>query len=348
MHIAHLKEWDLQSTCCSTWRSPGGSGRKNSERAPTPAECGAQEGAGAAAGAAPPSTLTMRYLVAKLAVATVSSCAHLPWMTDVWFLRAWLSTAFHTCGRAPASIGTQQRPRRRAARCALPSAVLSNGRRCRSAGRCPGLQNEAPCKTEQAPSTAACKTEQAPNTDAPLQAARRPRVLRAVVAPVGRKAPQGVAGGGEGRGGARLGHPGAGGVHHDGLLVVQHLQPPPRYCLPPPGSCAPQRGAARQQGAIPARCGCTVGRHHLPQQRHRGGSGTRAAGGGRAQQIAEGLVSPPSGVRYCAGSSAATAGLVGARGPIPSSYYLLLSAWMSLRRRLEGAAKSSRKGLNCR
>lgn len=38
--------------------------------------------------------------MAKLAVATVSSCAHLPWMTDVWFLRAWLSTAFHTCGCA--------------------------------------------------------------------------------------------------------------------------------------------------------------------------------------------------------------------------------------------------------
>jgi len=39
----------------------------------------------------------MRYVVAKEAVAIVSSCAHLPWMMLVWFLRPWLSTAFHTC-----------------------------------------------------------------------------------------------------------------------------------------------------------------------------------------------------------------------------------------------------------
>lgn len=26
----------------------------------------------------------------------VSSCAHLPWIMEVWPLRDWLSTAFHT------------------------------------------------------------------------------------------------------------------------------------------------------------------------------------------------------------------------------------------------------------
>ncbi len=36
------------------------------------------------------------HLPAKEAVAMVSSCSHLPWMMEVWPLRVWLSTAFHT------------------------------------------------------------------------------------------------------------------------------------------------------------------------------------------------------------------------------------------------------------
>lgn len=35
--------------------------------------------------------------LAKDAVATVSSCAYFPWMTDVVFFLAYVSTEFHTC-----------------------------------------------------------------------------------------------------------------------------------------------------------------------------------------------------------------------------------------------------------
>ena len=39
---------------------------------------------------------TLQNPPAKEAVATVSSCSHFPWMMEVWPLRDWLSTAFHT------------------------------------------------------------------------------------------------------------------------------------------------------------------------------------------------------------------------------------------------------------
>lgn len=39
----------------------------------------------------------------------VSSCAHLPWMMEVWPLRDWLSTAFHTLLRQAEGGWLQER-----------------------------------------------------------------------------------------------------------------------------------------------------------------------------------------------------------------------------------------------